>query len=196
MPASWVSGISQDVHHSSHVHFLLASQPFPHGNPAQQMPAETHFVTSAAWREIEVLQCQCEDIGGSSWGSEQPQQKACSRGAMEHLGSSPPGRWVQAWEWWTEGHDALKAVLRGKGFSELKKMSWIMENVLSCCANTKPDWPTELTAQVWEESQHKTQADKQEEMSWGMFLLWEWVMHTTDSWCSNWTTFFYSQAGY
>lgn len=73
MPTSRVSGISLDMHHSSHMlfplhrgSFLLAIQSFPQGNPTQQMPAETDLVTSAAWREVEVLQCQCEDIGDGS----------------------------------------------------------------------------------------------------------------------------------
>lgn len=193
MPASQVSGISQDMHHSSHMHlplrwgsFLLASQPFPHGNPTQQMSAEIHFVTSAAWREIKVLQCQCEDIGGGSWGLE--------------LGSSPPPRQMcsglkmMKWRYWRyEGHNDL---LQGKGYFLRKKMSWIVFCAGLLCKR-KAWLPHKTHSQVWGENQHKTQRDKQEQMRWGMLLLWEWVTHTTDSWCSsNWTTFFYSQAGY
>lgn len=135
---------------------------------------------------LRCWQCQCEDIGGGSWGLE--------------LGSSPPPRQMcsglkmMKWRYWRyEGHNDL---LQGKGYFLRKKMSWIVFCAGLLCKR-KAWLPHKTHSQVWGENQHKTQTDKQEQMRWGMLLLWEWVTHTTDSWCSsNWTTFFYSQAGY
>lgn len=103
------------------------------------MPAETDLVTSATRRDVEVLQCQRKDVGGGGQGKGEPQQKACSRGDLWHLGSSPPPSLMRAGllsgaSDEVKSNDGVKelqvvACLRpccwGGRFLMLKTMSWI-----------------------------------------------------------------------
>jgi len=50
------------------VRILLTCTATLHGNPTQEMPAETDRVTSATRGQVEVLQCQCKDVGGCGPG--------------------------------------------------------------------------------------------------------------------------------
>lgn len=147
--------------------------------------------------------CSAVPVWGHWWW--QLRLRAASAKAMFQRGHGAPGllntTQADACRLENDGVKILKVIMHLRLFSK-GTGSWCwrkclgLYSVLGCCANTKPDCATGLTAKVWGESQHKTQTDKQGETSRGVLLLWEWVTHTTDSWCcSNWTTFFYSQAG-